>query len=126
MKRNIKNYSEFVFESVQSTNQQTQKIIDESQKKINSGEKPDQAIINKLIDCIKKNKLPHLMVLTTGYPMFILGTIAFLVTLTPAAMAVGFFGGILSILSTYNFTGDGLEGEVKILCKCMGWPVPEG
>ena len=92
--------------------------------KVKSGEiEPDKSTMDKIIDCIKKNNLTHLMFLTTGAGAYLLGIIAVLM-MSGVGAGFGLAGAGLTIILlevlSLDPNGPGATEEMDALIKCMG------
>jgi hypothetical protein len=103
-------------------NESAEAMVDDAKEKISSGDKPDQGVMDRITNCIKKNSLSNLMVLTTGAGAYALGLIAVLMgTGVGAPLALMMSGAVLIILEGIGINGQSASSEVKTLCKCMGY-----
>ena len=99
---------------------QAQSMVDNAKEKLKQGQPADPGMMNKIKDCIKREGLSHLMILTTGAGAYALGLIAALIgSGVGAGLGLALAGAILIILEGIGINGQGVADEVNRLVKCM-------
>lgn len=97
-------------------------MVDDAKEQMSGGNNPDKGMMDKIINCIKKNRLSNLMVLTTGAGAYALGLIAVLMgSGVGAPLSLMMMGAILIILEGIGIGEQSASNEVKSLLTCMGY-----
>ena len=97
-------------------------MVDDAKEQMDGGNEPDRGMMDKITNCIKKNRLTNLMILTTGAGAYALGLIAVLMgSGVGAPLSLMMMGAILIILEGIGIGEQSVSSEVKTLMTCMGY-----
>ena len=104
-------------------NESAESLVDTAKKQMDSGEEPEQDIMDKIISCIKNQNLVHLRVLTVGSGAYILGVLALMLSSgvgTPLSLMAS--GVAILLADGLGLVGsDDITDEIESLLKCMGF-----
>lgn len=122
------NSSKFIYEDYKNKRsklikESAEALVADAKKQMASGQEADQDIKDSIIDCINKQKLVHLRVLTVGAGSYLLGALAIMLGSGVGAPLTLMASGVFILLADAlgYVSNDTLMDEINSLLKCMGY-----
>jgi hypothetical protein len=101
---------------------EAQSLFDKAEAMVESGEKPDQTEVMKVLSCLKQEGFVHLTATAIGVGSYAMGMLLTLLGLGAApysgGMSLALSGAIIILLESVGINGKGVTEEVDRLIKC--------
>ena len=101
---------------------ESQNLFDEAESIVDSGKKPDQIEVKKVLSCLKQEGFVHLTATTIGVGSYAMGMLLTLLGLGAApysgGMSLALSGAIIILLESVGINDQGVRDEVDRLIKC--------
>ena len=122
------NSSKFIYEDYKNKmskllKESAEALVADAKKQMASGQEADPDIKQSIIDCINKQKLTNLSVLTAGSGAYLLGLLALMLgSGVGAPLALMASGAALILADGLGYvSNETLMDEINSLLKCMGY-----
>ena len=101
---------------------EAQSLFDKAEDMMDSGEKPDQIEVSKVLSCLKDEGFVHLTATAIGVGSYAMGMLLTLLGLGAApysgGMSLALSGAIIILLESIGINDQGVRDEVDRLIKC--------